>query len=71
MQRQKVASSNIESVGYDKEKKILCVEFKGGSVYEYLNVPNGQYNMFMQAQSKGHYLKSSIIPTYESMKITL
>jgi hypothetical protein len=47
MTRTPVISSQIASVGYDAASKKLHVEFKGGSVYEYDNVPQGTYHALM------------------------
>ena len=34
-----VASSNIASVGYDREAHILEIEFHHGAIYQYFDVP--------------------------------
>lgn len=39
IERKKVESSNLVSIGYDAVQQLLQVEFKGGSVYNYSNVP--------------------------------
>lgn len=38
-----INSSNIEAVGYNKEERILKVQFKSGSVYEYLDVAEDHF----------------------------
>ncbi|MBA7540511.1 hypothetical protein ES705_32810 [subsurface metagenome] len=40
MKRKQVESSNLASVGYDADKKILEIEFNHGGVYQYFNVPS-------------------------------
>ncbi len=60
MDRIPVSSSNIVSVGYDPASLTLEIEFKNGSVYEYTNVPQEEYEAFMNADSKGTYLHSNI-----------
>ena len=37
-----VSSSNVAAVGYDARSSTLEVEYKGGSVYQYLGVPAQQ-----------------------------
>jgi hypothetical protein len=39
MERTAVESSQLVSVGYNAEKQILEIEFKGGGVYQYFDVP--------------------------------
>jgi hypothetical protein len=60
MERQKVSSSNIASIGYDPSSQTLEVEFLNGSVYQYYNVPGGIHEAFMRAPSKGQFLASQI-----------
>lgn len=54
MERQKVESSLIASLGYDAGARKLEVEFKGygkpGSVYEYENVELETYNGFFATE---------------------
>ena len=71
MKRIKVKSSNIESVGYEimsadsqltggEETGTLEVEFKGGNIYSYLEVPEIQYHQLMKAESVGKYFSANI-----------
>lgn len=57
-----VKSSNVSKVGYNYEKKILAVEFKGGSTYIYPEVEPEEYNKLMLSESIGsafHAFKNS------------
>lgn len=56
MQRTRVASSNISSIGYDQATQVLEVEFNNGSIYQYFNVSRGIYQGLMKASSHGSYL---------------
>jgi lysyl-tRNA synthetase class 2 len=58
MYRIPVASSNLESVGY--ENGILEIRFKHGGTYQYLNVPEYLYQGLMSAASKGTYFDQHI-----------
>jgi hypothetical protein len=69
MERSPVGSSNIESVGYDFESLTLEVEFKGGSVYQYYDVPSDVYENFISADSLGSYLHHSIKNNYSVSKV--
>jgi len=60
MDRISVSSSNINSIGYNEESSILEVEFKGGEIYEYFDVPPQVYQELMGAGSHGAYHNSHI-----------
>ena len=60
MERTLVISRTIRSVGYDRARRVLQVEFVGGKVYDYLDVPQAKYDGLMSATSKGTYLNEHI-----------
>jgi hypothetical protein len=64
-----VESSNIQAVGYDPDCQLLEVEFKSGGVYQYADVPQGEYDGMMAAASKGKYLAVNIKPRYSCTKL--
>jgi len=68
MDRISVRSSNIRSVGFEASSLTLEVEFNSGSVYQYLNVPESEYEGLMNAASKGRYLNRNIKGRYEDIK---
>ncbi len=43
MDRTPVSSSNLASVGYDSESMVLEIEFLNGSVYQYFDAPENEY----------------------------
>lgn len=51
--RNKVASSNINSIGYDKETSTLDVEFSNGAIYQYYAVPQKVYDNLLSSASIG------------------
>jgi hypothetical protein len=59
MERQAVSSSNLVSVGYDPEARVLEIEFKK-SIYHYSGVPRQIYEGLMSAGSKGTYHAANI-----------
>lgn len=69
MKRAPVSSSNIDSVGYDPGSATLEIAFKGGGVYQYQNVPQGEYNGLMNASSKGSYFHANIRDRYPTVKL--
>lgn len=69
MKRTPVESSNIQSVGYDIDTKVLEVKFKRGGVYRYLQVPEIVYLGLMDATSHGKYLEAHVKGTYHYTKV--
>ena len=67
MERKKVQSSNIASVGWDDGT--LEVEFNNGVVYQYSDVP-GEVAMDMQkAESVGKFFHRTIRKAYQGRKV--
>lgn len=69
MEREQVSSSNIASIGYDNDTETLEIEFIGGSLYEYRNVPLVIYENLMSAASYGSFFNREISKTYPYEKI--
>lgn len=69
--REKVESSVIASVGYDKERRDLMVEFKSGEIYMYQGVPPIVYEKFLEAESKGSFFNSNVKSIFMSAKMRL
>ena len=65
----KVASSNIDSVGYDKPSSTLYVSFLSSGLYKYANVPEDVFEGFKAAKSKGSYFAKVIRPNYKGEKV--
>lgn len=64
MDRQRVSSSSIVSVGYDQQAAVLEVEFSGNRVYQYLDVPPEEFDELLHAESKGRYVNRVIKPAH-------
>lgn len=60
MDRTRVESSNLASVGYDNDNNILEVEFHHGGVYQYFEVPSSVYTGLMEADSKGKFFDQHV-----------
>ena len=74
MNRDPVASSNIQSVGYDGPSQTLEVEFTNGSVYQYYNVGSALYEQFMRGaieRAIPELLHSERLSVFSSRRLTL
>lgn len=60
IQMYKTSSSNVSSIGYNEENKILKVIFSGGGSYVYFGIPKFVWTELCEAQSKGKYLQENI-----------
>ena len=69
MERKQVSSSNIRSVGYEPETRILEVEFHGGRVYQYSGVAEGVHRNLMLADSKGSFFSTHIRDRYPTKRV--
>lgn len=69
MQRTRVSSSNVYSIGYDDSSNILEVQFNNGSIYQYSNVPYSIYKGLMSAASHGNYLHAHVKGIYSYRRI--
>ena len=69
MDRISVRSSNIRSIGYEASLLTLEVEFKSGSVYQYMSVPQNEYESLMNAASIGKHLNRNIKGRYRYVEI--
>ncbi len=69
MKRQPLESSIIRSVGYDKGSRTLEIEFMGGEVYQYHQVPEDIYERLMKASSHGKYFLEEIRGMYPYKKV--
>ena len=66
MQRQRVQSSNIASVGWSEGT--MEIEFLNGGIYQYANVPHGLYIEFLSSNSKGQFFHSRIKSVFDYRK---
>lgn len=69
MDRVRVDSSNIRSIGYDVQRQILEIEFTNGGIYQYDGVPKSVYDRFMSSPSKGRFFSAHIRDKYLTRKI--
>ena len=69
MNRVVVVSDMMSSVGYDPNTAVLEVEFRSGSVYQYLDVPRDHYVALLGAASKGRFFNASLRPTFRCRRV--
>ncbi len=69
MERTRVSSSNIRSIGYDVQDETLEVEFVNGGIYQYFGVPQPIYERFMAASSKGRFFSTHIRNKFRTNQI--
>jgi len=67
MNRIRVQSSNLYSVGY--EAGILEIEFNSGGIYQYAGVPENIYLSLLNASSHGKFFHRYIKDRYRCMQI--
>ena len=69
MERENVSSSNIVSIGFEAETSVLEVEFKGGSVYQYEDVPTSLHESLMSSPSQGKFFAQFIKDQFVTSKL--
>ncbi len=69
MQRQRVSSSNLHSVGYDWGTATLEIKFHSGGIYRYARVPFERYRRLMRAASKGQHFHYHIKHRYPYWRV--
>jgi hypothetical protein len=68
MERKRVNSSKIRSVGYDERNQVLEVEFSNGTVIQYSGVSPEVHRRFMAAPNPGSYFEDKIAEEYSSKR---
>jgi hypothetical protein len=68
MNRIPVSSSNVASVGYEDASSTLEIEFLGGAVYQYFDVPRAVFDGLLQAQSVGAFIHQQVRGVYRYAK---
>lgn len=64
-----VDSSTISRMAYDEARKVLSVEFKNGSRYEYYDLPAHLFQQMRAAASKGQFLSANIKGRYRYARV--
>ena len=69
MQRDRVDSSVIATIGYSPDDCVLEVEFHSGRVYQYFDIPVEEYEKLMTASSIGRYFNRKIRDEYRRQEV--
>ena len=69
VEREPINSSTIVSAGYDTDAMVLEMEFDGGRVYQYFDLPASVYEEFKSAASPGGYFNSNIRNHYRTVQL--
>ena len=69
MERTAVSSEAIASAGYERDERTLEIEFAGGGVYRYYEVPEAIYEELMSADSHGRYFMARIRDRYRYKRV--
>jgi hypothetical protein len=69
MERKKVSSDKIRSVGYDAGSQTLEVELSDGSIWQYTRVPSEVHGRFLAAPTIGSYYRDNIEEEYSRRRL--
>jgi KTSC domain len=69
MERKKVNSSQIRSVGYETGSQTLEVEMSDGTVWQYTRVPTEVYRRLMAAPTIATYYRDNIEEDYSRRRV--
>ena len=65
-----VVSSNIAAVGYDEQARSLTIQFRGGSVFIYDDVPTELHDQLMAAESPGKFFAANIRDAFDTRSVS-
>jgi len=69
MERKRVNSSRIRSVGYDERNQLLEVELSNGTVFQYSRVSPEVHRRFMAAPNPTSYYDDKIAEEYTARRV--
>ncbi len=69
MDRRKVSSDKIRSVGYDAPSQLLEIEFTDGKIVQYSRVPSEVHRRLMAAPTAVSYFRDNIEDEYTARRI--
>ena len=69
MKRAAVDSSSLESVGYDRETRVMEIRFRSGRVYQYFDVAPAVHRRLTSAASKGRCFMRFVRPVYPYRRV--
>ncbi|MDH4189874.1 MAG: KTSC domain-containing protein [Betaproteobacteria bacterium] len=69
MERKRVNSSRLRSVGYDEKNQLLEVELSNGQVWQYSRVSPEVYRRFSAAPNPTSFFDDRIAEEYSSRRV--
>ena len=69
MERRKVNSSKLRSVGYDERSRILEVEHNDGSIFQYSGVSNEVYRRMMAAPTIASFYQDRVEEDFSRKRV--
>ena len=69
MDRKKVSSSSIRSIGYDERNRVLEVEFTDGRVNQYFGVSAEVYRRLFSAPSIVSYFRDNVEEAFTAKRV--
>ena len=69
MERKRVNSSKIRSIGYDEKSQVLEVEMSNGQVFQYSKVYPEVHRRFMNAPNPTSFFDDKIAEEYSAKKV--
>jgi hypothetical protein len=69
MDRKKVSSSSIRSVGYDERSRMLEVEFSDGRINQYSGVSAEVHRRLMSAPSIISYFRDNVEESFTAKRV--
>jgi hypothetical protein len=69
MERKKVSSSSIRSVGYEERNRLLEVEFSDGRVTQYSGVSAEVHRRLMSAPSIVSYFRDNVEESFTAKRV--
>lgn len=69
MERKKLSSGTLESVGYDEKTQTLEIEFSNGTVVQYSRVWPEVYRKLMSSSSASSYFRDVIDEEFTARRV--
>jgi hypothetical protein len=69
MERKKVSSGQIRSVGYEARSQTLEVEMSDGTIWQYTGVPSEVHRRLMAAPTIASYYRDQIEEDYSRRRL--
>jgi hypothetical protein len=69
MERKKISSGSIRSIGYDERNRLLEVEFSDGRINQYSGVSAELHRRLMSAPSMVSYFRDNIEEAFTAKRV--